>query len=352
MPDVNDEPLAANEISTRSAGQSAGQRAAKAGLSGRRIVALAGGIGGARFLRGLLAALREDDPAATVTVIGNTGDDISLFGLRVCPDLDTVMYTLGGGIEESQGWGRSAESFAVKDELLAYGAGPMWFGLGDRDIATHLLRTQWLKEGLTLSQVTARLCERWQPGVRLLPMSDDRVETHVLIDDGTSRRLVHFQEWWVRLHAAVPAIEITAVGADEANPGPDVVDAILNADVVVLPPSNPVVSIGTILAVPGIREALRSTTAPVVGVSPIIGGAPVRGMADACLTAIGVETSAAAVGALYGPELIDGWLVDDVDAASGVDGVVVRSHPLFMTDIDATAAIAHAALDLADFVTL
>ena len=315
----------------------------------RRIVALAGGIGGARFLRGLLAALRDDEPGSSVTVIGNTGDDITLQGLRICPDLDTVMYTLGGGIEESQGWGRAKESFAVKEELAAYGAGPQWFGLGDRDLATHLLRTTLLAEGLSLSEVTARLCERWRPGVRLLPMSDDRVETHVLIDDPSSgaRRLVHFQEWWVRLHAAVPAVEITAVGADDAQAAPGVVEAIRDADVVVLPPSNPVVSIGTILAVPGIREALVSTAAPVVGVSPIIGGAPVRGMADACLTAIGVETSAAAVATLYGPSLIDGWLVDTVDAGAVVDGVVVRSRPLLMTDIAATAAIARDALALA-----
>lgn len=316
---------------------------------GRNIVALAGGIGAARFLRGLLAALRSDEPNANVTVIGNTGDDISLFGLRVCPDLDTVMYTLGGGIEEQQGWGRAGESFVVKEELLAYGAGPQWFGLGDRDIATHLLRTQWLADGVLLSEVTRRLCERWQPGVRLLPMSDDRIETHVLLDDpSTGRRSVHFQEWWVRLHAQVPAAEIVAVGAAVARPAPGVLEAIDEADVVLFPPSNPVVSIGTILQVPGINEALMETAAPVVGVSPIIGGAPVRGMADACLNVIGVETSAAAVGAFYGPSLIDGWLVDDTDAAAVVEGVEVRSRPLFMTDVEATAEIARAALSLAD----
>ena len=311
------------------------------------MVALAGGIGGARFLRGLRAALRADEPDATITVIGNTGDDITLFGLRVCPDLDTVMYTLGEGIDEQQGWGRAKESFAVKDELAAYDAQPQWFGLGDRDIATHILRTQWLAEGVPLSEVTARLCDRWRPGVRLIPMSDDSVETHVVIEDDGGRRLIHFQEWWVRLHAKTPAVEITAVGADTAAPAPGVVEAILDADVVLLPPSNPIVSIGTILAVPPIRAALESTSAPVVGVSPIIGGAPVRGMADACLTVRGIETSAAAVGALYGPELIDGWLVDLVDSETAVPGVEVRSRPLLMTDIDATADIARAALALA-----
>jgi LPPG:FO 2-phospho-L-lactate transferase len=317
----------------------------------KRIVALAGGIGGARFLRGLLAALKSDDPLAQVTVIGNTGDDITLFGLRVCPDLDTVMYTLGGGINEEQGWGRADESFAAKNELALYGAQPQWFGLGDRDIATHVLRTEWLAEGAPLSEVTRRLCERWLPGVHLLPMSDDTVETHVVVDDPVEgMRTVHFQEWWVRLHAAVPARSILAVGADRARPAPGVLDAIAAADVILFPPSNPVVSIGTILAVPGIHEALVTAPAPVVGVSPIIGGAPVRGMADACLLAIGVATSARAVAEHYGSQLLDGWLVDDIDAASmrpPVDGIVTRSRPLLMIDIDATAAIARAALELA-----
>jgi LPPG:FO 2-phospho-L-lactate transferase len=316
----------------------------------REIVVLAGGVGAARFLRGLLAVLADEgDPPATVTVIGNTADDITLFGLRVCPDLDTVMYTLGGGIHEEQGWGRADETFAVKDELLAYGAQPQWFGLGDRDLATHVLRSQWLAEGVPLSEVTSRLCERWHPGVRLLPMSDDRVETHVLIEDSADpdgERSVHFQEWWVRLHAAVAARRIEAVGAANATPAPGVLAAIATADVIVLPPSNPVVSIGTILQVPGIRDAIVASTAPVVGVSPIIGGAPVRGMADACLTAIGVATTARAVAEHYG-DLLDGWLVDDVDAQPSIGRVVVRSRPLLMTDLETTAAIARDALRLA-----
>ena len=314
------------------------------------ITALAGGIGGARFLRGLLAELTARDPGGSsqVTVIGNTADDITLFGLRVCPDLDTVMYTLGGGIHEEQGWGRSDETFTVKQELAAYGMEPQWFGLGDRDFATHIVRSQMLAAGYPLSQVTAALCARWQPGVRLLPMTDDQVESHVIIEDDQGRRAIHFQEWWVRMHASTPALSILPVGADDAKPAPGVLEAIAQADVVLLPPSNPVVSIGTILAVPGIRDAIAATTAPVVGVSPIIGGAPVRGMADACLTAIGVETSATAVGRLY-DGLVDGWLVDDADAdaVGALDGVVVRALPLYMTDLVATRAIAAAALDLA-----
>ncbi|GAA0338322.1 2-phospho-L-lactate transferase [Streptomyces blastmyceticus] len=318
----------------------------------QRIVVLAGGIGGARFLRGLKSAV----PDADITVIGNTGDDIHLFGLKVCPDLDTVMYTLGGGIHEEQGWGRAGESFAVKEELAAYGVGPEWFGLGDRDFATHIVRTQMLGAGYPLSAVTEALCRRWQPGVRLLPMSDDRVETHVLIDDpdGEGRKAVHFQEYWVRLHAATPAHAIVPVGAEEAKPAPGVLEAIAAADVILFPPSNPVVSVGTILAVPGVREAVASAAAPVVGLSPIVGNAPVRGMADKVLEAVGVESTAAAVARHYGSGLIDGWLVDTVDADAVAEvesaGIRCRSVPLMMTDVEATARMAAQALALAEEV--
>jgi LPPG:FO 2-phospho-L-lactate transferase len=309
-----------------------------------RITVLAGGVGAARFLRGL----KQAAPDAEITVIGNTGDDITLFGLRVCPDLDTVMYTLGGGIDEEQGWGRAGETFSIRAELAAYGASPDWFTLGDKDFATHIRRSQLLAGGQPLSAVTEELCQRWRPGVRLLPMSDDPIETHVVLAEPPGT-VVHFQEWWVRLHAEVPAAEIIASGAADAEPAPGVLDAIGAADVLLFPPSNPVVSIGTILAVPGIRAAVAAQT--VVGVSPIIGGAPVRGMADACLTAIGVATSAAAVGAHYGPGLIDGWLVDDQDKAAADDpdlaGIEVRALPLYMRDLPATTAIARAALDLA-----
>jgi LPPG:FO 2-phospho-L-lactate transferase len=326
-----------------------------------RITVLAGGIGAARFLRGLLAAA----PDATITVIGNTADDITLFGLRVCPDLDSVMYTLGGGSDEEQGWGRADETHRISGELAAYGATPSWFTLGDLDFATHIRRSQLLAEGRPLSEVTRVLCERWQPGVRLLPMSDDRIETQVKIRTHSERvgvspesETIHFQEWWVRLHAAVPAEAIIPAGADVATPAPGVLEAIADADFVLLPPSNPVVSIGPILAVPGIRAAVEAKT--VVGVSGIIGGAPVRGMADACLAAIGVETSAAAVAAHYGPELINGWLVDEQDKAAvekalgddpALAGIAVRALPLYMRDVPTSAAIAQAAIDLAKEMT-
>ncbi|MFD6891606.1 2-phospho-L-lactate transferase [Streptomyces sp. NPDC059957] len=315
-----------------------------------RIVVLAGGIGGARFLRGLQSAV----PDADITVIGNTGDDIHLFGLKVCPDLDTVMYTLGGGINEDQGWGRTDESFTVKEELAAYGVGPTWFGLGDRDFATHIVRTQMLGAGYPLSAVTEALCDRWQPGVRLLPMSDDRVETHVAITDSQTgeRRVIHFQEYWVRMRAAVDAEAVVPVGAEQAKPAPGVLEAIAAADVILFPPSNPVVSVGTILAVPGIREAVAAAAAPVVGLSPIVGGAPVRGMADKVLAAVGVESTAAAVALHYGTELLDGWLVDtaDADSVAAVEaaGITCRAVPLMMTDLAATAEMARAALELAE----
>jgi len=326
------------------------------------ITVLSGGMGGARFLQGLLHGIRSGtlpgvEPDAEVTVVANTADDLWVHGLKVCPDLDTVMYTLGDGIDLERGWGRREETWSAKEELAAYGVEPTWFGLGDRDIATHLVRTQMLDAGYPLSQVTEALCQRWQPGVRLLPMTDDRVETHVAIPDADSpsgRRVVHFQEYWVRLRAEVPAETVVVVGLEDSSPGPGVIDALTDADLVILPPSNPVVSVGTILGVPRVREALVATKAPVVGLSPIVGGTHVRGMAEQMLTAIGVEVSAAGVGLHYGARsaggVLDGWLVDTTDAAlverlTGA-GLACRAVPLMMTDHDATAAMAAAAVGL------
>ena len=321
-----------------------------------KITALAGGIGGARFLRGLTQSkkvTREVD----VTVIANTGDDIWVHGVRVCPDLDTVMYTLGGGISVERGWGREGETFTAKEELAAYGVDPTWFGLGDKDLATHLIRTTSLNAGYTLSEVTSALCDRWQPGINLIPMSDNRCETHVVIDhpDTGARVAIHFQEWWIRYGAKLPAHEFIQVGLDTAQPAPGVIDAILNADLVLLPPSNPVVSIGTILAIPGMTEAIRNTSAPVLGLSPIVNNAPVRGMADACLSTINVQTNAAAVARHYGSRsdggLLDYWLIDHTDADSLGEiedlEITARAIPLLMTDVDAAGAMANSALDLA-----
>jgi len=317
-----------------------------------KVVVVVGGVGGARFLQGVKRALDLPGSAHEVTALVNTGDDVWLHGLRICPDLDTCMYTLGGGIDTGRGWGRTGETWTVKDELAAYDAGSEWFGLGDKDIATHLVRTRMLRAGYPLSAVTEALCARWQPGVRLLPMSDDRVETHVVVDDPDSgeRHAIHFQEWWIRHQAALPAYSIVPVGAEEATPAPGVLDALADADVVLLAPSNPVVSVGTVLSVPGVRDALAKTAAAVVGVSPIVEDRPVRGMADACLTAIGVETTAEAVGRHYGSRrgdgLLDGWLVHTGDPAT-VPDVEVRAVPLLMSDVDATAGMVRAAFSLA-----
>jgi LPPG:FO 2-phospho-L-lactate transferase len=317
-------------------------------MGGMRIVVLTGGIGGAKFLIGVRAHARAI--GADVTAVVNVGDDVRLHGLQICPDLDSVMYTLGGAHDPERGWGRVGETWVVKEELAAYGAEPSWFGLGDKDIATHLVRTRMLHAGYPLSAVTAALCDRWQPGVTLVPATDDRLETHVVVDLAGERKAIHFQQWWVRHRGDLPTHRFQFVGADSAKPAPGVLDAIAAADMVLLAPSNPVVSIAPILAVAAIRDALVTGPAPIVGVSPIIGGSPVRGMADKCLATVGVQVSAAGVAGLYGARgdggLLDGWLVDSVDEATEVAGVATRAVPLWMTDERTTAKMVADALSL------
>ena len=255
----------------------------------------------------------------------------------------------------SGGWGRTDESWNAKDELGAYGIEQAWFGLGDRDIATHLVRTMRLREGRTLSEVTSELCERWVPGVWLLPMSDDEVETHIGITRAGRQELIHFQEYWIRLHAELAVERVVLQGIDDARPAPGVVEAITDADVILLPPSNPIVSIGPIAAVTAIRAALASTRAPVVGVSPIIGSGAARGMADQLLTGLGIEISASGVAAHHGARrnggLLDGWLIDttDLDQATPIDdlGITTRVVPLWMTDNATTDRLAADAIELA-----
>ena len=339
-----------------------------------RVTVLAGGVGGAKFLRGL----RTLD-GLEISVVANTGDDLWLTGLRVCPDLDSIMYALGGINDTERGWGRADETERVSAELTAYGVGWPWFTLGDLDLGTHIARSSMLRDGATLTEATARLAARWNLGVRLLPATDDEVETHVEIVDPVSGdvTLIPFEEWWVKHRARLDARRFVPVGVEAARATDAVLTAIGAADVVLLAPSNPVVSIGTILGLPGIVDALRSTTAPVVGVSPIIGGSAVRGMADACLRAIGVDTTAEAVALHYrgqgvsthpqrslgagvgiagrpGGEpgaWLDGWVVDSADARSvpRLEAAGIRSEavPLWMTDDAATAKIAASALALA-----
>lgn len=321
------------------------------------ITLLSGGMGGSRFAQGILDAVT---PADTITVVANTADDITLHGLRICPDLDTVMYTLSGGIDPVRGWGRVDETWNAKAELEAYGVEEAWFGLGDRDLATHLVRTSVLRSGAPLSTATARLCERWRPGgtsrsVQLLPMTDDIVETHIdTTIDGEARR-IHFQEFWIRHRAEVPVHAVEVVGADRANAAPGVLEAIRDADVVLIPPSNPIVSVGPIISIGDIREALRSTEAPVVGVSPIIGGSAVRGMANQLLSGLGIDVSASGVARFHGSRtddgILDGWLIDDSDAGEAASieqaGLTVRVVPLWMSDPSKTRKLAADALDLA-----
>jgi LPPG:FO 2-phospho-L-lactate transferase len=317
-----------------------------------RIVVLAGGVGGAKFVRGLRAlGRRSPSSAPSITVVANTGDDLWLAGLRVTPDLDSLMYALAGVNDDVRGWGRAGETERVSAELTAYGVGWPWFTLGDLDLGTHIARSALLREGLPLSAVVDRLTARWPLGVHLLPATDQEVETHVVTAEGE----LHFEEWWVRTRAALPALGFVQRGIESATAAPGVRDAIRDADVVLLAPSNPVVSIGTVLGIPGIREALRETAAPVVGLSPVIGGSVVRGMADACLPAIGVATDAAAIGRHYGARadggVLDGWLVDEADAAEvdelAAAGIRAAAVPLWMTDDETTADMATAALALA-----
>ena len=272
-----------------------------------RITALSGGIGGARFLRGLLRVLDADDE---VTVIGNTADDIWLFGLKVCPDLDTVMYTLGSGIDDERGWGRVDETWNAKEELAAYGVEPTWFGLGDRDLATHVVRTQMLQAGYSLTDVTARPVQplagcRSSPRVRLLPMSDDRVETHIVVRRRRTSRRRHARSTSRSTGCGCtpqpPVRDVVVVGLDDSTPAPGVIEAIADCDVLLLPPSNPVVSVGTVLGVPGVRAAVRAR--PRHRWWGCRRSWAVRRYAAwprRCWRDLGVEVSAAGVGAHYG----------------------------------------------------
>ncbi|UUT34518.1 2-phospho-L-lactate transferase [Microbacterium elymi] len=318
-------------------------------MTSARVVVLAGGVGGAKFLLGVRAALASTsaDPA---TAVVNTGDDLWLSGVRLQPDVDSILYALAGQNDTARGWGRSGDTERVNAELQEWGAGWPWFTLGDLDLGTHLARTGWLRDGMSVTQVVQQLSRRWPLGVRMLPMTDSEVDTHVLLADG---RRMHFQEWWTRHRAALAPRAFENPGIDRATPAPGVREAIAAADVVVLAPSNPVVSIGPILAVPGLRDALRATRARVVGVSGIIGGRVVRGMADVCLTAIGVDTRTDAVAAHYGARadggLLDAWVMAEEDAAlaPAVSALGIRAvvAPLWMTDVEASAAIATAALN-------
>lgn len=275
-----------------------------------RVAALAGGIGAGKFLRGLVRVVAADD----VTVIVNTGDDITMHGLHVSPDLDSVTYWLGDVFDRDRGWGRREETFRATEELRSFDPERAWFNLGDLDLATHLLRTGLLAAGKTLSQATAAIASRFAVSSRILPMSDDRVETRIsVVADGEELDL-HFQEYWVRRGARDEVKSVRYGGAGRAAPAPGVLDALAEADRIVLCPSNPVASLGPILAVPGIRDTVRARRADVVGISGIVAGAPLAGMADRLMPVAGVEVTAAGAAEYY-RGLVGAWVVDEADRA-------------------------------------
>lgn len=269
------------------------------------ITALAGGVGAARFLQGLVRVVSEGE----LTVIVNTGDDIELYGLHVSPDLDIVMYTLAGIVNEEKGWGIKGDTFHCLEMLQKYGY-KSWFKLGDRDLATHIHRTLLLKKGLKLSEVTSRLCRAMGLKLRILPMTDNRVETVVVTDKGK----MHFQEYLVKRGAQDKVINVEFKGIERANPASGVINAILDSNAVVLCPSNPIVSIGTILSVKGVKDALKNTKARVIAISPIVGGAPIKGPADKLMHGLKVEVSAYGVASLY-KEFLDDFIIDVIDKA-------------------------------------
>lgn len=309
-----------------------------------KVVALAGGIGGGKFLRGLVRAVAPTD----VTAVVNTGDDIVMHGLSISPDLDSVTYWLGGVFDRERGWGRRGESFRATEELRRFDAEGAWFGLGDLDLATHLYRTRLLAAGATLSEATDLIAVRFGIEARILPMSDDPVTTRIdAVSSGIDLDL-HFQEYWVQRGAADDVKGVRFHGAEAARPAPGVLEAIASADAVVIGPSNPVVSISPILAVPGVRDAVAARREQVVGVSGILGGAPLVGMADRLMPAVGLEVTAAGAASAYGG-LLAAWVIDERDRelAPRIErdqGVRVAVTDSVMVDDQAAEALARTAL--------
>lgn len=303
------------------------------------ITVLAGGVGAARFLRGLMDVVPHEE----ITAIVNVGDDLVLHGLHISPDLDTVTYTLAGAINRETGWGLEKESWQAMVTLERYG-GESWFRLGDRDLGTHLYRTQRLGEGASLSAVTAEIARAWGLGVRLLPATDDRLRTVVtVVGEGE----MGFQDYFVGRQHSVPVSAVRFDGADTAQPAPGVLEAVAAADVLVIAPSNPIVSIGPVLAVPGIREAVETRRDRVVAISPIVAGAALKGPADRMLTELGHEASVVGVAALYA-DLASVLVVDDADlrlsadvAATGMECLIV---PTVMSSPEVAAALARSTL--------
>jgi len=303
------------------------------------IAALAGGVGAARFLTGLTRLVEEED----LSVIVNTGDDIELFGLHISPDLDIVTYTLAGIVDEAKGWGVSGDTFQCLEMLKAHGL-DTWFGLGDMDLATHLYRTEKMKKGYTLTQITREISGVLGLKTKILPMTDDMFETRVRTSEGS----IHFEEYFVRKQAKDEVLGVEFIGAATAKPAPGVLDAVLDAETIVVCPSNPIVSIGTILAVNGVRDALKRTNARVIGISPIVAGLPIKGPADKMLRCLGFEVSAYGVAKLYS-DFLDTFVIDTKDAGSisRVEnlGVNVKATNTVMLNLEDKVALAKVVLE-------
>ncbi len=305
------------------------------------IVTLAGGVGAARFLEGLARTA----PPASITVIVNTGDDIDLYGLRISPDLDIVMYTLAGLVNPQQGWGFQDDTYHCLDTLKRYGHNT-WFLLGDRDLATHIHRTHLLSQGYTLTEVSDQIRRSLSLEPRFLPMSNQRVTTRIRTPDGW----LHFEEYFVQRAARDPVEAVQFEGIETAQPAPGLLETIAQAQAIILAPSNPIVSIGTILAVPGVRDALRQTPAPIVAISPIVGGAPIKGPADKLMSALGLEVSARGVAECY-RDFLDILIIDqqDVALAPAIEalGLRVIVTDTIMRGLPEKEALARAALEAA-----
>ena len=282
------------------------------------ITALAGGVGAARFLQGLV----KNVPPDKLTIIVNTGDDIGFHGLHVSPDLDIVMYTLAGIIDEEKGWGIKDDTFNCLKMLAQYGH-EVWFNLGDKDLATSIERTRLLREGHSLSEVTSFLCKSFKLEMKILPMTDSKFETMILTDKGK----MHFEEYLVKRGAEDQVLGVEFEPVDTATPAKGVIDAIMQSNGVIICPSNPIVSIGTILSIKSIRDALRKTNATVVGVSPIVGGATIKGPADKLMRGLGLDVSACGVASLY-KDFLDGFVIDSVDGnqQKQIEELGIRVH--------------------------
>lgn len=305
------------------------------------ITVLAGGVGAARFLQGVVQVV----PPEEITVIANTGDDREFYGLHVSPDVDIVMYTLAGLVNEAQGWGIRDDTYHTMQQLTRYGHED-WFALGDRDLATHIHRTQLLRQGQTPSEVIDDLRLRLDLKLRLLPMSDQPIQTHILTDAG----LLHFEEYFVRHRCSDPVQGVQFIGADTARPAPGVLDALKEAEAILIAPSNPIVSIGSILAVPGIHEALHEASGMVVAVSPIVGGAPIKGPADKLMRGLHMEISAVGVARFY-RDFLDVMVIDQQDQhllpAIEDLGIPALATDTIMRDAASKAALARTVLEAA-----